>query len=166
MPSSREAVFDRRAWSPVWAGYAACAWMLVFAAMSFYWALGGTAGLHTVSLGQERAGESWFTSVLWFTGLLKVIGGLLALALVRSWGQRVPRMLLLTAAWGVSALLLLHGVDFVIQGALTETGIISIPTLTAWTAVHWQTFVWGPWFVLGGIVFCVASWNYQRQAST
>lgn len=27
-----------------WAGYAACVWALLFAAISFYWAAGGTAG--------------------------------------------------------------------------------------------------------------------------
>lgn len=74
-----------RVQSAAWAGYAACVWMLVFAAMSFYWALGGTVGLTTVSLGQELAGEPWFIRLLWLTGILMVAGGLLALALVQSW---------------------------------------------------------------------------------
>lgn len=37
---------------PRWAvrvAYAACGWAFVFAALSFYWALGGTAGAETVS---------------------------------------------------------------------------------------------------------------------
>lgn len=166
MPSSREVAFDRQTWSPVWAGYAACAWMLVFAAMSFYWALGGTVGLGTVSLGQELAGEPWFITVLWLTGILKIVCGLLALALVQPWGRRIPRRLLLIVAWGASALLILHGVDFVMQGAFTKTGVISLSAPAVWTTAHWQTFVWGPWFVLGGIVFCVASWDYQRRSRT
>jgi hypothetical protein len=138
--------------------------MVVFAAMSFYWATGGTVGLSTVSLGQELAGEPWFITVLWLTGILKIVGGLLALALVHSWGQRIPRWLLLIAAWGTGALLIFHGGDFVIQGALTENGIISVSEPAAWTATHWQTFVWGPWFLLGGILFCMTAWGYQHRS--
>lgn len=153
-----------RSWSPTWVGYTACAWMLVFAVMSFYWAVGGTAGLNTVSLGQEFASESWFITALWLTGILKVVGGLLALALVQSWGRRLPRWLLLIAAWGTGALLLLHGGDFMIQGAITETGFISLSGPATWTPTHWQTFVWGPWWLLGGLIFCLAAWNYQSRS--
>ncbi|WP_423746692.1 DUF3995 domain-containing protein [Haladaptatus sp. SPP-AMP-3] len=138
--------------------------MFVFAAMSFYWALGGTTGLNTVSLGQEVAGESWFITALWLTGILKVGGGLLALALVQTWGQQIPRWLLLIAAWGVGAVLVIHGGDFVIQGALTETGLINLSSPTAWTSDHWQTFVWGPWWLLGGFLFCTAAWNCQPRS--
>ncbi|MFH5802216.1 DUF3995 domain-containing protein [Haladaptatus sp. CMAA 1911] len=147
---------------PVWAGYTASAWMVVFAAMSFYWALDGTAGINTVSLGQELAGDPWFITILWLTGISKIGGGVLALALVQSWGQQLPRRLVLMLAWGVSVLLVLHGGDFIIQGALTEDGFIGFPAPVAWTTAHWQTFMWGPWWLLGGIVFCVATWNYQR----
>jgi Protein of unknown function (DUF3995) len=149
---------------PVWAGYMASAWMIVFAAMSFYWALGGTAGIDTVSLGQEVGGESWFITVLWLTGILKIGGGVLALALVQSWGQQLPRRLVLIVAWGVSGLLVFHGSDLIIQGALTENGFIELPAPVVWTAAHWQTFLWGPWWLVGGIVFCVATWNYQRRS--
>lgn len=151
--------------TPSWAGYAACAWMVVFAAMSFYWALGGTIGLRTVSPDlQELVHTPWFTTVFWLTGFLKLTGGLLALVLVRPWGRRIPRRLLLIAAWGVSAVLVLHGIDFVIQGALTESGLLGPAYPTAWTPAHWQTFVWGPWWVLGGFLFCVATWNYQHRS--
>lgn len=153
-----------RSWSPIWTGYAACAWMFMFAAMSFYWGLGGTAGLSTVALGEELVGESWFITALWLTGVLKVFCGLLALALVQSWGQLIPHRLLLIAAWGVGVVLLLHGGDFVVQGALTETGIISFSGPATWTSAHWQTFVWGPWWLLGGFVFCLTAWNYQLRS--
>ena len=90
--------------------------------------------------------------------------GLLALALVQSWGRRLPRWLLLIAAWGTGALLLLHGGDFMIQGAITETGFISLSGPATWTPTHWQTFVWGPWWLLGGLIFCLAAWNYQSRS--
>lgn len=149
---------------PAWAGYITSAWMFLFAAMSIYWALGGTAGINTISLGQELAGEPWFITILWLTSILKICGGVLALALVQSWGQQLPRRLVLIVAWGVSVLLVLHGSDFMIQGALTEGGFIGLPAPAAWTTTHWQTFIWGPWWLLGGAAFCVATWNYQRRS--
>ncbi|WP_227357439.1 DUF3995 domain-containing protein [Haladaptatus salinisoli] len=147
-----------------WAGYVASAWMIVFAVLSFYWALGGTAGINTVSLGQELTGELSFITILWLTGILKLGGGVLALALVQPWGQLLPRRLVLLSAWGVSVLLVLHGSDFMIQGALTEDRLIGLPAPATWTTAHWQTFVWGPWWLLGGIAFYVATWNYQRRS--
>ncbi len=43
------------------AAYAVCALALLYAVPSFYWALGGTAGLHTVG-GRSSAGSQWFPS--------------------------------------------------------------------------------------------------------
>lgn len=77
-------------------------------------------------------------------------------------GQRIPRWLLLIVAWG--AVLNLHGGDFVIQGALTENGLIGISEPAAWTAAQWQTFVWGPWWLLGGLLFCVSARNHQHKS--
>ena len=86
---------------PVWAGYAACAWAFVFAAMSFSWAAGGTVGVNTNApaiTGPVLAGDPAWIAALWITGALKVIAGLLALALVRPWGRLFPRWLLSIAA--------------------------------------------------------------------
>jgi hypothetical protein len=58
----------------------------VFAVPSFYWAAGGTGGLQStvspdlVRLAQDRV--SWFITLLWITGSMKVFAGLVALALV------------------------------------------------------------------------------------
>ena len=92
-----------------WAGYAACAWAMVFAAMSFYWAAGGTTGIGTQANSiQEvaRDPDARFTAVLWATGVLKVVGAVLALALVQRWGRMIPRRMLLAAGWIAGATLL------------------------------------------------------------
>lgn len=102
---------------------------------------------------------------LWVTGVLKALGGVLALALVQSWGRRLPRRPLLIVAWGIGAVLVLHGGDFVIQGAITENGIVDVTGPGAWTAAHWQTFVWGPWWLLGGLCVCLAARTYQRRTA-
>jgi hypothetical protein len=89
-----------------YAGYVACAWALAFAAVSFYWAAGGTSGADTIgpaltSLALARDPE--FIAILWATGVLKVVAALLALALVRPWGRLLPRWLPLLGGWGTGS---------------------------------------------------------------
>lgn len=61
------------------AGYAAAVWGFVSAVPSFYWAMGGLAGAAStispslVKLAQDR--NPGFVAVLWLTGVLKVVGG-------------------------------------------------------------------------------------------
>ena len=31
-----------------------------------------------------------------------------------------------------------------------------------WAVVRWYTFLWGPWFVLGGVLFMAAGWAHLR----
>ncbi len=91
---------DRQA-RAAWAGYAAGALAWLSAVPSFDWAVGGTAGLDTVGGTIEqlaRARDPAGVALGMGAGILKVAGGLLAL--VRPWGRRVPRRLLLgVAAW-------------------------------------------------------------------
>jgi hypothetical protein len=61
-----------------------------------------------------------FLTILWGTIALKVIAGLLALALVRPWGRVIPRWLLLTATWGAGALLVLYGDAGLVEASLME----------------------------------------------
>ncbi len=150
-----------------WAGYAACAWAFVFAAMSFYWAAGGTAGADTIGPTIKElalAREPWFVAVLWLTGAMKVIAGLLALALVRPWGRPVPHWMLLVAAWGTGALLVLYGgVNLAVRGLMT-IGAMNTPESMHSTAARWHLLLWDPWWLLGGLLFCAAAWHYQRRS--
>jgi hypothetical protein len=94
--------------STAWAAYAAGAWAAVFAALSFYWAAGGTAGAATIGPAIAEpvlARDPTWVAILWGTGALKLLGGLLALALVRPWGRLMPRRPLLVVGWGASALM-------------------------------------------------------------
>lgn len=146
-----------------WAAYAACLWASVFAAMSFYWALGGTVGMNTQS---EQilalSGEAWFVAVVWATGVLKVLAGLLALALVRSWGRTIPRWLLLVAAWGTGMLLSLYGGANLAVRALMAVGFMDTPESMRSAAAYWHLVLWDPWWLLGGILFLLAAWRYSR----
>lgn len=152
--------------SATWAGYAACVWALVFAAISFYWAAGGTAGSDTIGPAiTNMARDPAFIAVLWGTGALKVLGGLLALALVRPWGRILPRWALLTAAWGGGILMALYGAASWVQEGLMVAGVIRIPAGLGRTAALWHVLLWDPWWLLGGIFFIIAAWSYGRRTT-
>jgi len=153
---------------PRWArgvAYAACAWSFVFAALSCYWALGGTVGSETVSLAivqLARAHDPWVYAALWLSALLKIISGVVVLALVQPWGSRIPRWLLLMLAWGAGTLLFVHGGLFFVVGVLALSGTIRVGTPLL--MLRWYTFLWGPWWLLGSILFLLAAWIGLRRS--
>jgi hypothetical protein len=140
-------------------GYAAAAWAFVFALMSFYWGLGGRAGIHTLGPGLAAlANDPWFVALgLWGAGIAKVIGGLVALALVRPWGRAFPRRLLLIAAWVGGGGALLYGTALFIQHGLMLAGILAIPAGLGPVAARWHLLLWDPWWVSGGLLFVVTA---------
>ena len=149
----------------VWAAYGACGWAFLFAALSFYWALGGTAGADTVSpeiVQLARAHVPWVIAVLWITAIIKVGSGFVALALIQPWGRIVPRWALLILAWGAGTLLFVHGGLFFAVGVLALSGAIRVSTPE--TLLHWYTFLWGPWWLIGGTLFLIAAWIYSRRS--
>ncbi len=155
---------DGSALRETWAAYAAGGWAFLFAAPSFHWAAGGTLGTGTLGPGIAAiARDPWFVAVVWATGVAKVLAGLLALSLVRPWGRRIPRWALLAGAWGGGVLLVLHGADFVAQGALALGGFVDVPASVPPAAIRWSTFLWGPWFLLGGLLFCIAAWKAPKR---
>ncbi|MFC8719500.1 DUF3995 domain-containing protein [Kitasatospora sp. NPDC057198] len=138
----------------------------MFAVPSFYWALGGLVGASStvsptlVQLARER--HPGFLAVLWVTGVLKVVGGALGLALAsrRGWGRNANRLLQL-AGWGAGVLLVWHGMLFVGQGLLVQAHVIGIaPELVP--VSRWYTYLWGPWFVAGGVAFLLAARAHLR----
>jgi hypothetical protein len=164
---AREAPSTASTFRPLaWAGYGACIWALVFAAISFYWAAGGTAGGDTIGPAiTGMAHDPAFIAVLWGTGALKVMGGLLALALVQSWGRLLPRWALLSTAWGGGILMALYGGASWVQEGLMVFGVIRIPAGLGHTAALWHVVLWDPWWLLGGILFIIAAWSYRRSTS-
>jgi hypothetical protein len=97
-------------------------------------------------------------------GVLKVAGGLLALALARPWGRAVPRRLLLGAAWAASAVLTAYGGLLVVVGALVLTGLINPSGPVDRTALHWHVLLWDLWFLVWGLLLGVAAWHYGRES--
>jgi hypothetical protein len=140
---------------------------LLYAVPSFYWALGGTAGLDTLGGAIEELGRSRDPAGVALSigaGVLKVAGGLLALALVRPWGQAIPRRLLGGAAWAASVVLTIYGGLLVAVGALVLTGVISPSGPVDRTALRWHVLVWDLWFLAWGLLLGVAAWHYGRES--
>ena len=148
------------------AGYAACACAFLFAAVSFYWALGGTFALETVGRGAVELAGSGNLGILlapWFVGFLKVAGGLLALALVQPWGARwFPRWMLLVAGWGGAVLLVGYGGAQIVVQLLVLNGVIPTPVDMDWRGFYGHLYLWDPWFLLWGVLLAVTAFSYTR----
>jgi Protein of unknown function (DUF3995) len=140
---------------------------LLSALPSFYWALGGTAGLDTVGGRIQELGRAHDPKAVVLgagAGVLKVAGGLLALALARPWGRAVPRRMLLGAAWAASLVLTGYGGLLVAVGTLVLTGVISPSGPVDRTALRWHVLVWDLWFVVWGLLLGVAAWRLGRES--
>ncbi len=124
--------------APASAAYAACVVAALYAVVSFYWALGGSAGVDTLGGSLEELARDGDPVVLWLAGaagVLKVAGAVLALALVRPWGQ----------------------------GALVLAGAVDVSGPVDRTALWWHVAVWDLWFLVWGVLLGLAAWLYGRR---
>jgi hypothetical protein len=150
------------------AAYAAAAVAFGYAAVSLYWALGGHAMVSTVGGYVQRfAREGGAVPVLvaLAAAVAKVIGGVLALALVRPWGRVIPRRWLLLLSTAVSVLLVLYGGLNVLAGALVLTGAIHPAGDVDRTALRWHVGLWDLWFLVWGILLALATAGYWRRTA-
>lgn len=152
----------------VGAAYAACAWAWAFAAVSFYWALGGTVGLATLGTKIEQLALARDPTMLWVggwgAGVAKFVGGLLPLALVQPWGERMPRRLLRLLVWAGGIGMALYGIASFVQHSLMMSGIIRLPEGLGRTGAAGHLILWDPWWTLGGILYIITAWSTTRSA--
>ncbi|GAA1023332.1 MULTISPECIES: DUF3995 domain-containing protein [Amycolatopsis] len=148
-----------------WPGYAAAVWGVLFAIPSFVWATGNTFGATStvspslVKLAQDRV--PWFVAVLVITGLLKAFGAVVGVSLTQPRGQWLSRTMVFCGA-AAAILLTWHGGLFVVQGVLVKTGAVAIdPALS--DLINWYLYLWGPWFIAGGLAFAGAVALYVRN---
>ena len=152
-----------------WAGYAAAVWAFAFAIPSFYWGFGGHFLAETVS--GQLASESWadqrgLQAVVLVTGVLKVVGGLFALSLIRLSWPRTKSRLIIRGGYTVSALLIVYGAVNVIGETLTETGAVKPSGTVDWHALRWHLFLWDPYFVVWGVLLGLAVRHYQKTMNS
>ena len=132
------------------------------AALSAYWALGGTRWLDTVGGLPARIGGSGGTVVvlgLWAVVALK--SGIALAAPVLSWRPgvlpawtwaRVPR----TLGWIAGIVLAGYGTVLTLAGLAVLSGVLDLGTVADPRALRWHALVWDPWFALWGIAMLVA----------
>jgi len=149
---------DSGDWLTTIPAYAACGWGVVFAAAHLYWVLGGTLGLPP---GLSLFAKKPLLVIDIIAIPLCISAALLALALVRPWGWRFSRRVLLTAAWGGAALFVVHAAP-----ALPDwVGLaLGLRTAALTPMDRFSLFLYEPWFLVGGILFGVAAWCYQRHS--
>jgi hypothetical protein len=150
------------------AAYAAAALAFGYAAVSLYWALGGHAMVSTVGGYVQRfAREGGALPVLiaLAAAVAKVIGGVLALALVRPWGRAVPRGWLLLLGAAASALLVVYGGLNVLAGGLVLAGAIHPAGGVDRMALRWHVGLWDLWFLVWGILLALATAGYRRRTA-
>jgi Protein of unknown function (DUF3995) len=143
-----------------WPAYAAAAWAFAFAAVSFYWGLGGTAGLDTLALSLEQDAREGGTEVIALAivpGIAKLALGLLALALVERPRLPLPRRAVVVLAWLAGIGLTLYGAVLTVEKALMKLDVIDVPQSLGDDRVGWYLFFWDPLWLIGGILFLLAA---------
>jgi hypothetical protein len=149
-----------------WIAYAAAICAGLFCAVSLYWACGGTAGLQTVGGFVERmarAGGSESATVIWVTVVVKALGVILPLSLVRPWGRKVTLRWRAGACGAVSVVMVLYGGVQVTAEALVELGVIRPAGSVDWVALRWHLELWDSWFLLWGLLLGTATWCFHRS---
>jgi hypothetical protein len=152
------------------AAVVACALGLGQAAVSAYWALGGTALLDTIGGSLERWGqerEPALVAGLWLIVVVKVIVALAAPVLagvgarrLPSWTRgRVSRIL----GWIAATILILYGGMLTLAGLFVEAGILEVAPGADRRALAWHTYVWDPWFLLWGVAFSASLWAGRNR---
>lgn len=96
-----------------------------------------------------------------------LVGAVLLSALVHRWAQvlRVPRWLLLGAAWTGAPSLALYGVGLLVAGSLMLLGVVPSPAAEPFdaTGIAWVTFLGGLAFAPLGLGFLVGSVSFGRR---
>jgi MFS family permease len=163
---------DRLGGRAVVAALVAAGLGLASAAMSAYWALGGTGLLDTVGGEIERWGRERSPAVvvtLWVIVVLKLGGAAAPLAFAGVGADHLPtwtrerraRLLGWTAAVGLT----LYGAVLTVAGLLIEAGVLEASDEADERALAWHAYFWDPWFALWGSAFVVVMWCTRRHAS-
>lgn len=129
-------------------------WTLIFALMSFYWALGGMIGVR--SLGGEiyemsLNPEFSFIIVVWMTGFIKLLGVILLMLLLVQWRSTVKAKFLYYTAKSVGILLFLYGLLNFTAISLSAFNILDV-NLGSY-ATFWRLVFWEPFWMTGGLFY-------------
>jgi uncharacterized protein DUF3995 len=148
-----------------WAAYAACAWAAAYAiGVRGYQGLGGTVGLPGVL--EEPAAVRRASLA---AGAAILLAGLACLALVRPWGLRLPRRLIVVTALVGAVVAVTHALIAYVSKPLHLLGVIDLE-FKGWIeidetqAILWDLLFYEPWFLGLGVVVTIAAGHHHRRA--
>jgi len=157
-------VAELREPSLAWAGYAAFAWAAAYAiGVRGYQGLGGTLGLAGTFEDPDAMRRA---SLIAAVGILLV--GFGALALVRPWGLRLPRWLVIIPALTGSAYAAAHALTAYITKPLHALGVVELQ-FDGWaqrdeTAQFlWDLLFYEPWFLGLGVLVTLGTLHHHRR---
>jgi hypothetical protein len=139
----------------------ASALMLVSAAISAYWAAGGTGLLDTVGGSIARWGYEGGLGVrlaLAVVVVVKLLAAWLPLRAIRAPVQPTVRSL----AWLQAAILTVYGGVLTVTGLAVQTRLVNAGSDPDWKALDWHAYLWDPWFLIVGALV----WAALRRTRT
>ena len=125
----------RQRW-PDWVAYAAAAWSLLYGVLGVYWTLGG-AGFPFGRENDPQAALSALEGVEARTGgpiiaALGLVGAVVAVAMTRTWGRGIFRVLMLAFAWTTAVALVLVIPDYRLLMAVAYAPIFLVGAPFGW----------------------------------
>ena len=129
-------------------------WTVLFAGISFYWAMGGLKGvrslggsIYEMSLNPEPS----FIVIVWLAGVIKLLGLILLLMLLANWNNNTIIKILyyMTKIAGIA--LFLYGLLNFITISLSAIHVLDFD-LDSY-ATFWRLVFWEPFWMLGGIFY-------------
>jgi hypothetical protein len=150
--------------SLAWAGYAAFGWAAAYAiGVRGYQGLGGTLGLAGTF---EDPSAMRRASLIAGAGILMV--GFGALALVRPWGLRLPRRLVIVSALLGSAYAAAHALTAYVTKPLHALGVIEL-RFDGWAQrdepaqFAWDLLFYEPWFLGLAVLVTLGTLHHHRR---
>ncbi len=155
---------SRRVPGTSWAGYAAFAWALAYAVgVRGYQGLGGTVGLPGTFEDPEG-----FRSASRVAGAVIAAAGVGALALVRPWGLRLPRWVVILPALTGAAYAMAHAITGYVTKLMHLLGIIEVD-FPGWAhldeseLIAWDLLFYEPWFLGLGVLVTLGALHHFRR---
>jgi hypothetical protein len=133
----------------------ASALMLVSAAISAYWGVGGTGLLDTVGGSIARWGRDGGAGVrlaLAAVVVLKLVAAWLPARAVRGPCPPAVRRL----AWLEASILTVYGGVLTGTGLAVQAGLVRAGADADWKALDWHVYLWDPWFLVAGLLIWMA----------
>ncbi|MFG6147608.1 DUF3995 domain-containing protein [Halobacillus sp. B23F22_1] len=143
--------------------YAGLIWMLLFAAMSFYWAAGGRVGVKSV--GGEIShkvlnGEQDIIAIVWLTGFGKLGGAIILLLMLKKWRHVKINKILSSLTIVAGVFMLLYGlVNFI---TISLAGLHVLEFDLSPFALKWRLIFWEPFWMAGGVLYLMAGINVRQ----